>query len=59
MIKKFLKFIDGKKTIIGFTLVSTSQIIPDPTIKGILWVLGTVIGGTGAIHKYRKGELKK
>ena len=59
MLKKFIKLLDGKKTIVGFTLVSISQLIPEPTIQSILYMLGTIIGGTGAVHKYKKGELKR
>jgi len=58
MFKSILKYLDGKKTFIGFVLVTASSLVPEPTIKTILQVVGTMIGGTGAMHKVRKGELK-
>lgn len=53
-----IKFFDGKKTVIGFVLVAGSEIVPDPTISGIMKIIGTVIGGVGVGDKVRKKEIK-
>ena len=57
--KKAWNWFNGKKTTIGFALVSGSELIPDPKIKVAVQILGVVIGGTGVAHKLQKGELKK
>ena len=57
--KDTAKFFDGKKTVIGFSLVTISKVIPDPLISTILLVSGTLLGGVGVVDKVKKGELKK
>jgi len=53
-----IKFLDGKKTTIGFVLVAGSELVPDPLVSGIMKILGAAIGGVGVTHKVKKGELK-
>ena len=53
-----VKYLDGKKVVIGFLATQASEVVEDPTIKFILYWGGTLLGGTGVAHKIKKGELK-
>jgi len=58
MFKKIFNWLNNKKTAIGWSLVAVSEIIPNATISIILKVSGVIIGGTGVIHKIKKGDFK-
>lgn len=57
--KKAWDWINGRKTAIGFTIVTASEFVADPKIQAGMKIVGVLIGGTGVLHKLKKGELKK
>ena len=67
MIKKIWSWLDGNKLTIGSMLTAIAAHVPSDVeiagvgISGILYWLGGVIGGTGAVHKGQKlvVEVKK
>lgn len=59
-LKKIWEFLDGKKVTIAwfFGVLPTAPFIPAAWHEPLMWV-SLLIGGGGAIHKYKKGELTK
>lgn len=52
------KWLNGKKTLIGWALATAAPVIPQPYGTAAL-ILGGLLGGVGAVHKVKKGELNK
>lgn len=60
-----MSWLNGKKTVIGSMMLALAVWLPQlgiqepwvPTVVQWLGIIGTMFGGTGIIHKQRKGEL--
>lgn len=66
-LKKAWSWLDGKKTVIGSVAVNIATFMPefnvsilgvDVPIKDGLLYLGMALGGTGLLHKGKKGGTK-
>jgi hypothetical protein len=59
-LKDAWNWLDGKKTAIGSTLLVVAQVLPPhTTVHKVSLVLGTLLTGTGVVHKAKKGELNR
>lgn len=57
--KKAWRFLDGKKTAIGSAMLIASNFVAKHTVAyQVLYYGGVLLGGTGLVHKAKKGEFK-
>jgi len=52
--KNLWNWLSGKKTIFGLVALQASELVDEPTVKGILHILGLVLTGVGVGHKVVK-----
>lgn len=58
MFKKIKEWFNGKKTVIGSTLLIVAGLMDESgAASKILYALGTLFAGTGIAHKKKKGEI--